>query len=97
MKHWLMLSLLATAGLFTACSSSDDENGPKEPDVPILSEIDYDLSESAVVVPAATSNKFEDVDTDGHTFVIPSSVAEDQVPTVGQCLIVNTPSDALPI
>ena len=61
-----------------------------------MSEIDYDLSESAVVVPAATSNKFEDVDTEGHTFVIPSSVSADQVPTVGQCLIVNTPSEALP-
>ncbi|MBR1788737.1 MAG: hypothetical protein IJ762_06075 [Bacteroidaceae bacterium] len=95
MKHWLTMSLLAMAGLFTACSS-DDENSPKEPDVPILSEIDYDLSESAVVVPAATSNKYENVDTEGHTFVIPSSVSEDQVPTVGQCLIVNTPSEALP-
>ena len=82
-----------------ACSSNDEPDGPSkpdEPDVPIMSDITYELNKQAVVVPEATTKSFFKVDTVQHTFCLPANTASDQVPTVGKCLIVNTPTKDLP-
>lgn len=97
------LGLLATLAVgfisLVACSSSDDAAEPAtptEPEIPILSQITYELTDAARVMPADLSNQMSDIDVTEHTFTLPANIAADQVPVAGQCLIVNTPSEDLP-
>ena len=91
----------------TSCSSEDDNvaeeitnnngnnggSGGKENNIPVMSEITYQLSSTAVVVPATTANAISDVDEDAKTLTMPLTASE---PQVGQTLIFNTPTAAMP-
>lgn len=96
---WLLATLAVGFISLVACSSSDDAAEPAtptEPEIPILSQITYELTDAARVVPADLSNQMSDIDVTAHTFTLPANIAADQVPVAGQCLIVNTPSEDLP-
>ncbi|MBQ8968603.1 MAG: hypothetical protein IJ064_02555 [Bacteroidaceae bacterium] len=100
-KMWfwgLIAGLTVGSVALTSCSSDDtpSPDTPQGPDVPVMSEITYELTPETQVVPEGTSDLFFDVDTAAGTFTMPASVAADQVPVAGQCLIVNNPTDALP-
>lgn len=99
LNPWLLVMLLVGALAIVGCSGSDDApmpETPTEPDVPIISKIDYELSDQAVVVPESTTRSFFNVDTENHTFCLPANISPSQVPMVGKCLIVNTPTKDLP-
>ena len=91
----LLSAVVAGCFVMAACSSSDDNEPkqPEKPDVPVISEIKYEMNDNVEVLSATVSNKFTNVDTTAHVFTMPASV---EMPQVGQCLIVNTPSKALP-
>lgn len=95
---WLFATL--AAGLFVVSCSKDDgpaePDQPSQPDVPVISEIAYELSDDAMVVPENTTKSFFDVDTAQHTFCLPTGTPSNQVPQVGTCLVVNTPTSDLP-
>lgn len=90
--------LVMTALISVSCSKSDDKDdtggGVKpDPDIPTLSEITYDLSQNAVIMPEAVTKQLSNVDTLGHKLSLPTSAGK---PEVGQCLIFNTPTKQLP-
>lgn len=90
--------MVMTALITISCSKSDDKDdkggGVKpDPDIPTLSEITYDLSQNAVIMPEATTKSLSSVDTLGHKLTLPASAGK---PEVGQCLIFNTPTKQLP-
>lgn len=90
--------LVITALISVSCTKSDDKDdkggGVKpDPDIPTLSEITYDLSKNAVIIPEATTKQLSNVDTIGHKLTLPTSAGK---PEVGQCLIFNTPTKQLP-
>ena len=98
--QWLLtlLSAMFVFLAFSACSSTegDDNKGgggyTPDPNIPVISDITYELSPQAVIVPEAVTTQLVSVDTIGHTLVLPSSA---EMPQVGQCLIFNTPTDKL--
>lgn len=81
-----------------ACGKSSDDadenknNGKVDPNVPVLSEIKYELNPQATIVPEAVANQITAVDTLGHSLTLPLSAEK---PEVGQTLIINTPSKML--
>ena len=81
-----------------ACGKSSDDadenknNGNVDPNVPVLSEIKYELNPQATIVPEAVANQITAVDTLGHSLTLPLSAEK---PEVGQTLIINTPSKML--
>ena len=91
--------LVMTTVLAVSCSKSDDNDDKggggitPNPDIPTLSEITYDLSPQAVVMPETTTKSLVSADTLGHKLTLPTSVDK---PEVGQCLIFNTPTKQLP-
>ena len=95
-----LAAVVLVAGMFAACSKADDNDGKKEnpggniidPNVPVLSNITYEMAPDAVLVPEATAKEISNVDTLGHKFTLPLSADE---PQVGQTLIINTPSKQL--
>ncbi len=95
-----LTAIVLVAGMFAACSKDDDNDGKKEnpggniidPNVPVLSNITYEMAPDAVLVPEATAKEISNVDTLGHKFTLPLSADE---PQVGQTLIINTPSKQL--
>ena len=96
----LKLALVVVTAMLTfSCSKSDDkdDNGGggvvPNPDIPTLSEISYDLSPQAVVMPETTAKSLVSADTLGHKLTLPASADK---PEVGQCLIFNTPTKQLP-
>ncbi len=107
MKRKRLFKLLAAlaavvlmAGMFVACSKDDDDDGKKDkpggvvvdPDVPVLSEITYEMAKDAVLVPEETAKRITNVDTLGHKITLPLTADE---PKAGQTLIINTPSEQL--
>ncbi len=105
MKRKRLFKLLAAfatvvfvASIVIACGKDDDSDGKNsggqviDPDVPVLSDITYELSPNAVLVPEETAKSITNVDTLGHKFTLPLSA---EAPVVGQTLIINTPSKEL--
>ena len=96
----LTLAILVMTALISVSCSKSDDNDEKggggvvpDPDIPTLSEITYDLSKNAVIIPEATTKQLSSVDTLGHKLTLPTSAGK---PEVGQCLIFNTPTKQLP-
>ena len=98
--------LVMTIMMAVACSKSDgDDNKGSSggqtptPEAPTpenpsqQSGIKYELSPTAVLVPETTAKLISNVDTTGCNFTMPLSGSK---PEVGQCLIINTPTAALP-
>ena len=85
--------LVMTTVLAVSCSKSDDKDDKggggliPDPNIPTLSEIKYELSPNAVIVPEATTKQLMNVDTLRHKLTLPASAS---MPEVGQCLIFNT-------
>lgn len=99
-KGWmltLLSALFLLSGLTASCSKDDkDDKGggiAPDPNIPTLSEIKYDLSQQAVIIPEAVTKQLISVDTLGHKLILPASA---EMPEVGQCLIFNTPTKDLP-
>ena len=99
-KGWmltLLSALFLLSGLMASCSKDDkDDKGggiAPDPNIPTLSEIKYDLSQQAVIIPEAVTKQLISVDTLGHKLIFPASA---EMPEVGQCLIFNTPTKDLP-
>ena len=100
-----MAVLVVAVFVAAACSSSDDAaddlanggnggNGQKEEATyPILSEVNYELSTAAVVVPEEVTKQVTNVDETTKTMTLPLSA---DVPQEGQVLIFNTPTAAMP-
>ena len=84
--------------IIVACSKSSDDadeykkDGKVDPNVPVLSEITYELNPQATIVSEAVANQITAVDTVGHSLTLPLSAEK---PQVGQTLIINTPSKIL--
>ena len=83
-----------------SCSSSDsdDEGKPNDggsttPEAPVVTEITYEMNPAAIMVPETTAKQISNVDTISHHLTLPTSAAK---PEIGQTLVINTPSDALP-
>lgn len=98
--------LVMTIMMAVACSKSDGDDNkgsgggqtptpdPPTPSTPSQqSGIKYELSPTAVLVPEATAKSITNVDTVGYKFTMPLNGSK---PEVGQCLIINTPTTALP-
>lgn len=100
-RFFSWLCLLMVAVVLTSCSKGDDNDSKgssgggvaPDPDVPVLSEIKYELSPTATIVPEAITKQLTGVDTLGHKLTLPSSADK---PEVGQTLIFNTPTKQLP-
>lgn len=93
-----MASMMLLAVIIVACSKSSDDvdenkgNGKVDPNVPVLSEIKYELNPQATIVPEDVAKQITAVDTLGQSFTLPLSAEK---PEVGQTLIINTPSKML--
>jgi hypothetical protein len=94
----LMSALFLLSGL-TACGGGNDEvseNGggiKVDPNIPTISEINYELSPTATIVPENVAKQITDVDTLRHKLIFPASADK---PEVGQTLIINTITKELP-
>lgn len=93
-----MATMMLLAVIIVACSKSSDDvdenkgNGKVDPNVPVLSEIKYELNPQATIVPEDVAKQITAVDTLGQSFTLPLSAEK---PEVGQTLIINTPSKML--
>ncbi len=93
-----MAAMMFLAVIIVACSKSGDDvdenkgNGEVDPNVPVLSEIKYELNPQATIVPEDVAKQITAVDTLGQSFTLPLSAEK---PEVGQTLIINTPSKML--
>lgn len=94
------LVLLTMMLALASCSSSDsdDEGKPNDggsttPEAPVVTEITYEMNPAAIMVPETTAKQISNVDTISHHLTLPTSAAK---PEIGQTLVINTPSDALP-
>ncbi|MCR4583840.1 MAG: hypothetical protein K5764_09880 [Prevotella sp.] len=103
-KSLLMMIVLLSVALLTSCSKGDDGNdnssggnnggGIKpDPGISVLSDIKYELSPTAVLVPEATAKQISSVDTTNHKLTLPANADK---PEEGQCLIINTATKQLP-
>ena len=93
----LALAVLS-CGKESGVNGGDDDNTQKpltDPSIPMMSDacIQYELKPEAVMVPAKVARQVDEVDTESCLFVLPASA---QKPEVGQILIFNTPTEALP-
>lgn len=99
------LWMLVVVVLLAACGGGgDDPSTPQppqptpsepsnpDPNVPVLSDVKYELSPSAVLVPADVAKAITNVDLVGRKLTLPASATK---PEVGQCLIINTPTALL--
>ena len=95
-KLWMLIIVL----LLTACggggSDAKDELPPEggggltpDPNVPVLSDVNYELSPKAVLVPQDVAKQIKKADLVAHTLTLPATATK---PEVGQTLIINTPS-----
>ena len=95
----LMTTLLMAAAFLTSCSKSEDDDSKggggimPDPNVPVLSEIKYELSPTSTIVSEATTKQLTNVDTLRHKLTLPASATK---PEVGQTLIFSTPTSQLP-
>ena len=98
-KLWMLIIVL----LLTACggggSDAKDELPPEggggltpDPNVPVLSDVKYELSPKAVLVPQDVAKQIKKADLVAHTLTLPATATK---PEVGQTLIINTPSELL--
>ena len=95
-----LTTVVFVAGMFVACSKDDNSDDKKDkpggqvidPEVPVLSDITYELNPNAVLVSEETAKNITDVDTQSHKFTLPLSA---EAPVEGQTLIINTPSKDL--
>ena len=95
-------AIVLMAGMATSCSKDDNNDiVPEEkqsnltidPNIPVMSEIKYELEPTTVVVPEEKVEQISNVDTVGHQLTMPITGDE---PKVGECIVVNTPTDNLP-
>lgn len=96
---------LVAAVPMASCSSGDDSTsaelinggdnggGQQEKNIPILSEVHYELSPEAVIMPEEVTTQVTNVDETNHTLTLPLSA---DVPVEGQTLIFNTPTAEMP-
>lgn len=95
----VIMTIVITAGLSTSCDKSSDDNKSDQggltpdPSIPTISDIKYELSPTAVIVPEAITRQISAVDTLKQVMTLP---ATGDAPEVGQVLIINTPTKDLP-
>lgn len=93
-----MAAMMFLAIIIVACGKSSDDvdenkgNVKVDPNIPVLSEIKYELNPQAAIVPEAVAKQITAVDTLRHSLTLPLSAEK---PEVGQTLIINTPSKML--
>lgn len=96
-KLMLLLTAMLVVVFTVSCSKSSDEPEPGgggiTPDPVTPSEVKYELSPGAVLVPKETCQNLVSVDTLAHRLTLPKSAGK---PKVGQCLIFSTPTKLLP-
>lgn len=94
-------TIVFLAGIAASCSKDDNNDiTPKDdggltidPNIPVMSEITYELEPNTVVVPEADVKQISQVDTVNRHLTMPITGDE---PKVGECIIINTPTDELP-
>ena len=94
-----MAAIVLTAGLTAACDESGDDSKSKQggltpdPNIPVMSDISYELRAATVIVPEAVTRQISGVDTLRQVMTLPAGGI---VPDEGMVLIINTPTKDLP-
>lgn len=95
----VMMTIVFMAAMTASCDEGGDSSssgqGSLTPDssIPVMSDIKYELSPQAVIVPESVARQISDVDTLRQVITLP---ATGDMPEVGQVLIINTPTQQIP-
>ena len=95
----VMMAIVFMAAMTASCDEGGDSSssgqGSLTPDssIPVMSDIKYELSPQAVIVPESVARQISDVDTLRQVITLP---ATGDMPEVGQVLIINTPTQQIP-